>query len=62
MSHRDPVCGKKMNPNKAHARVTYRGETYLLCCALCQSTFESEPQKYAVPERKPGKRAQTRDR
>jgi YHS domain-containing protein len=61
MSHHDPVCGKRMNPNKMHARVKYRGETYLLCCALCQSTFENESQKYAVPEQKSGKRRRARD-
>jgi YHS domain-containing protein len=44
--HRDPVCGKKVNPNKAYARVEYRGETYYLCCPLCQREFERDPDKF----------------
>ena len=43
---RDPVCGKKMNKNKAHARITFNNQNYYLCCALCQSSFEKEPNKY----------------
>jgi len=43
---RDPVCGRKMNRNKAHAIVRHSGEEYLLCCRLCQSEFEKNPEKY----------------
>jgi YHS domain-containing protein len=46
MVHYDPVCGRRMNPNRAYTRVKHRGETYYLCCPLCQSTFEKEPDKY----------------
>ncbi len=45
--HRDPVCGQKINPNKAHISVQYRGETYYLCCPLCQKEFEKDPEKFA---------------
>ena len=45
---RDPVCGKKMNKNKAHIRITYKNKEYYLCCALCQSSFEKEPEKYKI--------------
>ncbi|VAX27811.1 hypothetical protein MNBD_IGNAVI01-220 [hydrothermal vent metagenome] len=45
-THRDPVCGRKMNPNKSHAKIKYGGEIYYLCCPLCQSEFEKEPDKY----------------
>lgn len=44
--HRDPVCGRKMNRNKAYARVEYKGKQYLLCCPVCQSEFERNPDKY----------------
>lgn len=43
---RDPVCGKKMNRNKAYAVVRHRNREYLLCCARCQSEFESNPELY----------------
>ncbi len=46
--HRDPVCGRKMNPNKAHAKLMHEGVLYLLCCPRCQSEFASDPAKYAV--------------
>jgi YHS domain-containing protein len=42
----DPVCGKKMNPNKAYVKVKYGKETYFLCCSLCQAEFEKDPKKY----------------
>ena len=44
--HRDPVCGKRINPNKAYVQIEYRNEMYYLCCPLCQSEFEKEPDKY----------------
>ena len=42
----DPVCGQRINRNKAHIAIEYEGRTYLLCCPLCQSEFEKDPQKY----------------
>lgn len=42
----DPVCGKRVNRNKAHIVVDYKGEQYLLCCPVCQAEFEREPEKY----------------
>jgi YHS domain-containing protein len=49
---KDPVCGKKVNRNKAHISIEYRGNVYLLCCSLCQATFESDPDRYAVHQSK----------
>ncbi len=43
---RDPVCGKKINPNKAYAKVKYGRENYYLCCPLCQAEFEKNPVKF----------------
>ena len=51
--HHDPVCGKRLNPNRAHVTVTYQGTTYLLCCPRCQSEFENDPARYV---RFPGNR------
>jgi len=43
---RDPVCRRRMNRNKAYVTVQYKGEKYYLCCPLCQSEFEKDPEKY----------------
>jgi YHS domain-containing protein len=50
--HKDPVCGKKMNPNKAHITIQYKGMKYYLCCPLCQAEFETGPEKYLKKELK----------
>jgi len=51
-SWKDPVCGKRLNRNKAHIKVEYQGEEYLLCCPLCQAEFERNPKKYATMKEK----------
>ncbi len=43
---RDPVCRRKMNRNKAYMAIQYDGKKYYLCCPLCQSEFEKNPEKY----------------
>jgi len=45
---RDPVCGLRVNRNKAHIVITYKGREYLLCCPKCQSEFEKTPERYLV--------------
>ena len=47
-SERDPVCGKRINRNKAHICIVYEDREYLLCCPKCQSEFEKEPKKYTT--------------
>ncbi len=47
---KDPVCGKRINQNKAHAVIEYKGVNYLLCCPLCQTQFERAPAIYARAE------------
>jgi len=59
--HRDPVCGRRMNPNKAYAKIHYKGEIYYLCCPLCQSTFEQEPEKY-ISKQHSGRKKKTNKR
>ena len=44
--NRDPVCGQRVNRNKAHILIEYQGREYLLCCPMCQAAFEREPEKY----------------
>lgn len=52
---RDPVCGRRMNRNKAYAIVAYEKVEYLLCCPRCQAEFEADPERYVrdggVPRR-----------
>jgi len=48
--YRDPVCGKKINRQKARILIKHEGYGYFLCCPLCQSEFEQNPDKYAKPE------------
>ena len=43
---RDPVCGKRINRNKAHIVVDYKGKQYLLCCPVCQAEFEKDPDRF----------------
>ena len=43
---RDPVCGRKMNRNKAYITIDYKNERYYLCCPLCQAEFEKDQEKY----------------
>lgn len=45
---KDPVCGKKINRNKAHIVIEYQSEKFFLCCPMCQSEFEKDPRKYAI--------------
>ncbi|MFQ5798645.1 MAG: YHS domain-containing protein [Bacteroidota bacterium] len=45
---RDPVCGKRVNRNKAHISISYKGNEYRLCCPRCQSEFERDPEKYVA--------------
>ena len=45
-SNQDPVCGKRINRNKAHTSIEYEGTEYLLCCPQCQAEFEKNPGKY----------------
>ena len=47
---KDPVCGKRINRHRAQAAIEYEGVVYYVCCPLCQSEFESDPDRYARPE------------
>ena len=45
-THTDPVCGMKVDDQKAAAQSTYGGKTYYFCCAGCKSKFDGNPQQY----------------
>ncbi len=42
----DPVCGMKVEKDKAAASVEYEGDVYYFCGAMCQRKFEENPEKY----------------
>ncbi len=48
--YRDPVCGKKINRQKAKIVIKHKGYGYFLCCPLCQTEFEHNPDKHTKPE------------
>lgn len=43
---RDPVCGMKVDPERAAARVEHSGKTFYFCCAGCANKFRAEPDKF----------------
>jgi len=49
-SPQDPVCGKRIERDRAHAVLDYEGTIYYLCCPLCQAQFERDPARYARSE------------
>ena len=51
----DPVCGKRINRNKAHIAVVHRGHIYYLCCPQCQAAFERDPETYVRAVKAPVK-------
>jgi Cu+-exporting ATPase len=43
---RDPVCGMKVDPEKAKARVEYAGKSYYFCSPGCAKRFEESPGQF----------------
>ena len=46
--HKDPICGMKVNLDKAEFKSTYEGKEYGFCSASCKVEFDSNPGQYAV--------------
>ncbi len=46
MNNRCITCNKPVNRNKAYMSIKLDGETYFVCCPLCQAEFEKNAQKY----------------
>jgi YHS domain-containing protein len=42
----DPVCQMTVEPVRAAAQSTYRGQTYYFCAVGCKREFDKEPEKY----------------
>src|SRR6266478_5901021 len=50
-THKDPVCGMMVIPEKAAAKVARAGKTYYFCSKSCAERFSREPEKFlAAPE------------
>ncbi len=43
----DPVCGMKVDPKRAAARLEHQGVVYHFCSTHCRGKFEAEPERYA---------------
>jgi Cu+-exporting ATPase len=50
---RDPVCGMKVDPQKAAGAVEHEGKTYHFCSKGCAAKFQADPDKYLVPQAAP---------
>jgi Cu+-exporting ATPase len=42
----DPVCKMTVEPARAAAQSTYRGQTYYFCAVGCKQQFDRDPEKY----------------
>ena len=49
-THRDPVCGMRVEEEGAAGKSEYQGQTYYFCSAVCKSKFGEEPGRYADGE------------
>jgi len=43
----DPVCGMKVDDQKAVSQSTHQGKSYYFCCVGCKGKFDANPQQYA---------------
>jgi Cu+-exporting ATPase len=43
---KDPVCGMEVDPKKAAAQTSYKGQTIYFCAAGCKQAFDANPEKY----------------
>jgi YHS domain-containing protein len=43
----DPVCGARVNENKAPATSLYQDERYVFCGQECKDKFDETPEQYA---------------
>src|SRR5690348_6624651 len=50
---RDPVCGMRVDPASARAKVEHGGKTYFFCCTGCAKKFEAAPEQYLKPRAAP---------
>ena len=44
----DPVCGMKVDSEKAKYKAVYKGKVYYFCSHHCKKAFEENPEYYLV--------------
>jgi len=44
VSEIDPVCGMKVDPEKAKYKTVYKGKIYYFCSKWCMEEFEKDPE------------------
>lgn len=49
----DPVCGMKVDPEKAVGSSMHEGQTYYFCSRGCEEKFDADPKKYTSADHKP---------
>ena len=45
----DPVCGMRVDTDRAEYRSFQKGDTYYFCSAGCKEAFDGDPGKYIGP-------------
>jgi Cu+-exporting ATPase len=53
VSHKDPVCGMTVDPERARGRLEHQGTTYYFCNPACQARFAADPGRYLAPGYRP---------
>lgn len=48
----DPVCGRRLEIDQAHAQEDYQGWAYFFCSAECHRLFTTNPDRYLGPEQR----------
>jgi Cu+-exporting ATPase len=43
---RDPVCQMEVEPAKAAAQSSHKGQTYYFCAVACKQKFDRDPDTY----------------
>ena len=49
-THIDPVCGMKVQPEKAAATREHDGNTFYFCSTHCAAAFDADPHRYGHPQ------------
>jgi YHS domain-containing protein len=43
---KDPVCNMDVDPKRAAAQSTYKGQTIYFCAVGCKVKFDADPERY----------------
>src|SRR5271154_133142 len=49
----DPVCGMRVDPERAAGQSSYKAETYFFCSTGCAAKFKADPEKFLSPSGSP---------